>query len=75
MRLEETVKELRATSNASASLKSGAAAEVVAKKDAEILAIKSQAEGLQREYYQLGERYQALQDSVSGAAPVLKKDL
>jgi len=75
LRLEETVKELRATSNASASLKSGAAAEVVAKKDAEILAIKSQAEGLQREYYQLADRYQTLQDSVSGAAPVLKKDL
>lgn len=75
MRLEETVKELRATSNASASLKSGAAAEVVAKKDAEILAIKSQAEGLQREYNALADRYEALEQQVSGATPALRKDL
>jgi len=72
LRLEETVKELRAVSNNGA--KSGAAADMLAKKNNEIQAIKSQAEGLQREYAELSDRYDALAKSAEGSV-TSKKDL
>lgn len=47
--------------------------DIIAKKDAEIKAIKSQAEGLQREYSELADRYEALQKQGIEATP--KKDI
>jgi len=60
LRLEQSVKELREASNAGVR-GSAADKDIVARKDKEIQAIKSQAEGLQREYSELADRYEALQ--------------
>lgn len=57
LRLESTVRELRAISNAGN--KDGATAEIIAQKDREIQAIKDQAEGLAREYAGLSDLYDA----------------
>jgi hypothetical protein len=73
LRLESTVKELRATTKAG--VQDGTTADVIAKKDKEIMAIKAQADGLSREYNELADKYDALQRSVSGSAPTPKKEL
>ncbi|KAI5809383.1 B-cell receptor-associated protein 31-like-domain-containing protein [Pyronema omphalodes] len=76
LRLEQTVKELRAS--ASNNTKKGIAAEVIAKKDADNEAILSQAKGLQAEYDRLSEEYKTLQDKymvLSGENLTPKKDL
>lgn len=71
LKLESTVKELRATTQNGR--RDGTTAEVIATKDKEIQAIKSQAEGLQREYSELTDRYEALQKA--GTVEISKKDL
>ncbi|KAF8544979.1 B-cell receptor-associated protein 31-like-domain-containing protein [Trichophaea hybrida] len=73
LRLEQTVKELRAATNDGA--KDGAAANLIANKNKEIAAIKSQAEGLQREYAALADQYEALQKSATGSFQIPKKEL
>lgn len=76
LRLEQTVKELRAS--ASNNTKKGIAAEVIAKKDADNEAILSQAKGLQTEYDRLSEEYKTLQEKymvLSGENLTPKKDL
>jgi B-cell receptor-associated protein 31 len=71
LKLESTVKELRATAGNGA--KDRGTAEVIAKKNKEIEAIKAQAEGLAREYSELSDRYESLQKA--GSKPDFKKDL
>jgi hypothetical protein len=73
LRLEQTVKDLRAANNDGA--KDDAVAKALEAKNKEISAIKSQAEGLQREYTQLADQYEALQKSASGFIQVPKKEL
>jgi len=57
LRLESTVRELRAITNAGN--QDGTTAEVIARKDKEIQAMKEQAEGLAREYLTLSDQYTA----------------
>lgn len=71
LKLESTVKELRATTQDGR--RDGTTAEVIAKKDKEIQAIKSQSEGLAKEYAELSERYEALEKA--GTVQVPKKDV
>jgi B-cell receptor-associated protein 31 len=70
LKLEQKVNEFNATSSQSGK---GAAAEVLAKKDREIEAIKAQAAGLTREYGELSDRYEALIKKGTPQEP--KKDL
>lgn len=72
LRLEQSVKEMRQSSNDNVRGSAGEK-DIIAKKDAEIKAIKSQAEGLQREYSELADRYEALQKQGIEATP--KKDI
>jgi len=71
LKLEQTVKDLRASTNEDT--KNGAAADVIAQKNKQIEAIKAQAEGLSREYAALSDRYDALQKQGSVQTP--KKDI
>lgn len=62
LKLEQTVKELRAQSNKDA--KNGAESELQKKyeaKERELAIVKKQAEGLTREYGELSDRYNALE--------------
>jgi len=70
LKLEQKVNELNVISSQSGK---GAAAEVLAKKDREIGAIKTQAAGLAREYDELSDRYEALLKKGTPQEP--KKDL
>jgi len=71
LRLESTVRELRAITNAGN--KDGTTAEVIAKKDREIQAIREQAEGLAREYEALSDRYNAA--TATHSSPKSRKDV
>lgn len=71
LKLEQSVKELRAASNAGA--RDGTATEELARKDKQIAAIKAQAEGLSKEYSELCDRYERLEKQ--GQTEALKKDL
>jgi len=66
LKLEQTVKDLRAA-------QSGAASDMITKKDKEIASIKAQAAGLQREYSNLADSYEKLEKSGTMQTP--KKDL
>jgi len=70
LKLEQKVNELNATNARSSK---GAAAEELAKKDRQIEAIKTQAEGLSREYAELSDRFVALERK--GALQEPKKEL
>lgn len=62
LKLEQTVKELRAESNER--VRDGVDSDLQKKleaKDRELAAMKSQAEGLSREYSELSDRYNALE--------------
>jgi hypothetical protein len=71
LRLETTVKELRAATAKAA--KDENLAEVIAKKDKEIAGIKAQAEGLSHNYSELSDKYEALLNKDTPQIP--KKDL
>ncbi|KAA8895536.1 B-cell receptor-associated protein 31-like-domain-containing protein [Sphaerosporella brunnea] len=71
LRLETTLKELRAAT--AKGQQDGTTAEVIEKKDKEIAAMKSQAEGLAREYQTLADKYEALIKKDAAQTP--KKDL
>ena len=73
LKLEQTVKDLRAASNNNGDAKNGAAADLIARKNREIDAVKAQAAGLSREYNELSDRYEALEKA--GSVQIPKKEL
>lgn len=74
MRLEQTVKELRAESNERARNDiDGGLAKKLEAKERELAIVKKQAEGLSREYGELSDRLIAMEKGGAGKTP--KKDL
>lgn len=74
MKLEQTVKELRAESNERARDDvDGDYAKKLEAKERELMIVKKQAEGLSREYAELSDRLISMEKGSSGSTP--KKDL
>lgn len=75
MKLEQTVKELRAESNERVRNDvDGDSAKKLEAKERELMIVKKQAEGLSREYGELSDRYNNLLQKSSGDGTP-KKDL